>query len=196
MAYRQIERKRPIKRVLQDMTTRNRTFVQNGATAYLAVPCWYQEIRRPQHTHLHDREWHDHIGWPDPARPDASSQDAYLLKRGSLPYRYDDAEEGWNHPGRYLDMSTMTPIHLRAEGYSEVEVAFDSPPAGLTGSGEIDADDDWVVRFLLHPMCRDAVSEDVDVPYSVFVKGNVGGRQRRDVVARGTLRILAGPIGA
>lgn len=195
MAYRQVKRERPIKRVLQDMTTRNRTMVQNGATAYLAVPCWYQEIRRPQHTHVHDREWHDHIGWPSPGRPDASSQDAYLLNRGTLPYMYDKADEGWMHPGRYLDLSQFAPIHLLAEGYTDVEVAFDDPPEGLTGSGRLDPDSDWVVRFLIHPMCEAAVKEDVDVPYAVFVKGNVGGRPRRDVVARGTLRILAGPIG-
>lgn len=196
MAYRKIERERPIRRVLQDMTTRNRTMVQNGATAYLAVPCWYHEVRRPQHTHLHDREWHDHIGWPDPRNPDRSCQGAYLLNKGMVPYRYLDDREGWVHPGRYLNMSDMAPIHLLAEGYDEVEVAFDDPPAGLSGSGRLDPESDWVVRFLIHPMCEAAVKEDVEVPYAVFVKGNVDGRPRRDVVARGTLRILAGPIGA
>ena len=196
MGYRHIERERPIRRVLQDTATRNRTFVQNGATAYLAVPCWYHEVRSPQHTHVHDREWHDHVGWPSPGHPDGSCQDAYLLNKGMggrPPYR--EAEGGWVHPGRYLDFSQFAPIHLIEEGYGEVEVAFDDPPAGLHGSGWIDGDSDWVVRFLIEPMCPSAVKEDVDVPYTVFVKGNVGGRPRRDVVAKGTLRIVAGPIG-
>lgn len=194
MAYRRIEKKKPIKRVLQDMTTKNLTYVQNGATAHLAIPCWYQEIRHPQHTHVHDREWHDHIGWPNPTRPDESSQDAYLLRDGALPYRYDYAEEGWDHAGRYLDMSEMHPIHLLKEGYTTVEVAFVDPPQGLSATGSIRQEDDWVVRFSVNPNCPSALTEDVDVQYAVFVKGTVGSVQRRDVVARGTLRILAGPI--
>lgn len=192
MAYRNIPKKKPIKRVLQDITTKNMTLVQNGATAWLAIPCWYQEIRHPQHTHIHDREWHDHIGWPSPTRPDNSSQAAYALK--NTPYLYEKPEEGWIHPGRYLDMSTMRPIHLLAEGYSDVEVVFANAPSGLLSEGYIDDDSDWVVRFLINPMCQSAIEEDVYVSYTVFVKGTIEGRKRRDVVAKGTLRILAGPI--
>lgn len=192
MAYRRIKKEKPIRRVLQDMTTKNRTFVQNGATAYLAVPCWYQEIRHPQHTHVHDREWHDHIGWPNPHFPDRSSQAAYAM--GKRLYTYDYDKEGWTHPGRYLDLSIMHPIHLRKEGYDSVEVAFVDPPSGLSASGYIDTKDDWVVRFLIKPMCNSAIKEDVDVVYTVFVTGTIDGKQRRDVVAKGTLRILAGPI--
>lgn len=193
MGYRSISRIKPIKRVLQDMTTKNKTLIQNGATAYLAIPCWYQEIRHPQHTYIHDREWHDHIGWPTPNRPDNSSQAAYALK--NTPYLYDKQEEGWTHPGRYLDMSTMYPIHLIKEGYTEVEVAFVEPPDGLVAHGEINPDSDWVVRYMIHPMCDSALEEDVEVSYAVFVKGVINGKTRRDVVARGTLKILAGPIG-
>lgn len=192
MAYRKIDKPKRTHRVLQDITTKNVTPVQNGVTANLAIPCWYMEIRHPQHTYIHDREWHDHIGWPDPVRPDASSQAAYMLK--SAPYSYDQSIEGWEHPGRYINMSLMHPIHLLKEGYTKVDVVFDDPPEGLTSSGYIDENEDWVVRFLIHPMCEDAIKEDVNVSYSVFVSGEINGKQCRDIVARGTLRIVAGPI--
>lgn len=196
MGYRKIEKPKPIRRVLQDMTTKNMTYVQNGATAYLAVPCWYMEVRHPQHTHLHDREWHDHIGWPSPTRPDHSSQAAYALK--NTPYMYERTteynDEGWVHPDRYIDMSMMHPIHLAKEGYTDVEVAFVNPPEGLSAYGHIDDRDDWVVRFMLNPMCSEAFEKDLEVSYTVFVKGNISGMKRRDVIARGTLKILAGPI--
>ena len=154
MAYRRIERKKPIKRVFQDMTTKNLTLIQNGATAYLAIPCWYQEIRHPQHTHVHDREWHDHVGWPTPDEPDRSSQASYAIAKNLYQYQYDYDNEGWIHPGRYLDLSTMHPIHLIEEGYSKdgVKVVFVDPPEGLEAKGWIDERDDWVVRFMINPM--------------------------------------------
>ncbi len=189
MAYRKIEKKKPVRRVLQDTAAPNRTYVQNGVTAHLAVPCWYMPLDRPQHTHLHDREWHDHIGWPRPGKPDDSCQDAYLLK--APPYKYDEARGGWHHAGRYLDMSKCTPIHLEREGYNQVDIAFADKPEGLTASGHID---DHVVRFSITPMCAGAVKEDLDVLYTVFVSGTVAGRKARDVVAKGVLHILAGPI--
>lgn len=188
MAYRQIETEKPIRRILQDTATRNLTYIQNGATANLAIPCWYHEVRHPQHTHVHDREWHDHIGWPNPGNPDSSSQDAYLIK--GAPYQYSDERGGWEDSGRYLDLSQFFPIHLEAEGYESVEILFANPPKGLTASGYLD---DYIIRFVISPQCDDALLEDVEVPYTVFVSGTVGKRKARDVVAKGVLHILAGP---
>lgn len=193
MAYRKIEKKKPIKRVLQDTTTKNRTFIQNGATAHIAIPCWYQEIKHPQHTHIHDREWHDHIGWPTPDNPDGSSQAAYHL-RHHAPYVYNSTEAGWRNHGRYLNMSNLVPIHLTKEGYESVDIAFVDPPAGLDAEGFIDPDSDWIVRFSITSMCDRAINEDVEVEYSVFVNGTINEKKRRDVVAHGTLKILAGPV--
>lgn len=190
MAYRKIEKEKPIKRVFQDITTQNVTLVQNGATAYLAVPCWYMEVRQPERVSPHDRDWHDHIGWPNPDRPDCSCQNAYHV----TPYLYSHIEEGWEHIGRYLDMSHMFPIHLLEEGYNSVEVAFTNAPEGLTSSGYISDNDDWVVRFMIHPMCEAAIEDDYETSYTVFVTGTIDGKPRRDIVAKGTLKILAGPI--
>lgn len=186
MAYRQIERKKPIRRILQDTTTENRTFVQNGATARLAIPCWYIEVPRPHRAMPHNVDEHDHIGWPAPGQPDDSCQ---IIQGHYHPYD----GYGWRLIKRYIDMGLCHPIHLQstAEGYTGVEVAFVDPPTGLTASGELD---DYVVRVYINPMCQSAVKEDVDVPYTVFIKGTRGGKQIRDVAAKGILRIVAGPI--
>lgn len=193
MAYRNLDKKKPVRRVLQDTTTPNRTYVQNGATAYLAVPCWYMEARPPRKVGPHHRDHHDHWGWPDPVHPDESCQDTSHLDE---VYRYHESEQGWHRVYRLLDMSRLIPIHLEREGYKTVEVAMERPPEGLTAGGRID---DFTVRFWFAPMCPAAVGTDVDVPYTVFAIGDIDegrGRTRhvRDVVTKGTLRIVAGPI--
>lgn len=190
MAYRQVEKKKPIRRILQDTTTKNMTFVQNGATANLAVPCWYHVAELPQHIRCHDIDHHDHLGWPDPRHPDRSCQSAHLDDLRPIN-RYSHDDHGWYHHHRYLDMSKFFPIHLEKEGYTSVDVSFANKPAGLIGKGLID---DYIVRFTLEPMCEDAITKNIDVPYTVFVNGTVDGRKARDVVAKGILRILAGPI--
>lgn len=199
MGYRKPDPKpKPIRRVLQDTTTRNKTFIQNGAHAHLAIPCWYLEVKPPKHLHLHDRDFHDHIGWPDPRHHDHSCQDAYHVRHAHWqyhdPHDFNPHHRGWHHPHRYLDLSKCHPIHLLKEGYENVTIAFDDPPEGLTASGYIDEKQDWVVRFDLYPMCDDAIKKDIDVPYTVFVDGSFGTRQVRDVVAKGILRIIHGPI--
>lgn len=201
MAYRQLKPPKREHRVLKDTATPNVTLVQNGATAHLAVPCWYVEVREPFHPDLHDRNLHDHLGWPDPMRVDRSCQNAYHV----TPHLYDHALHGWHHIGWYLDQANVSPIHLRQEGYEKVEVVFSEKIAGLEASGFIsghapedpkdqDWGDDWVIRYSICPNCQSAVKEDKETDYVVFVSGTVDGKKRRDVVAKGRLRIVAGPI--
>lgn len=186
MSYR--ERPKPPKRVrrtLQDTATENITFVQNGVTAKLAIPCWYLEVNHPQHTFVHDREWHDHVGWPDPQHPDASCQDASSIR---LPFHYYDNLRGWVTSHRYIDMSKCYPIHLKAEGYDKIEIAFTKDIEGLQASGYID---DWIARITFFPQCPDAIEEDITVPYVVFASGE--HTTSRDIIAKGVLRIVSGP---
>lgn len=193
MSYRQLKPHHRGHRVLQDTTTKNLTLVQNGATANLAIPCWYCCGDLPQHVRPHRVDCHDHIGWPNPEHPDHSCQDAHIDYIDSLVpiNRYDHHKRGWYPIRRHLDMSKFFPIHLKDEGYTSVDVTFVNKPTGLVGSGTID---DYIVRFTLEPRCIAAIEEDIDVPYAVFVNGTLGKRKARDVVAKGVLRILAGPI--
>lgn len=188
MAYRKLEKPKRQRRVMQAAATENMIFVKNGVTANLAIPCWYYEVKHPQHTHVHDREWHDHRGWPNPNHPDRSCQDAYNIK--NAPFKYDCKRGGWHHGGRYLDLSNCFPIHLLKEGYESVSVFFEPYISGLKAYGSIDEEEDHVVRIRFEAASEDAIKQDVDVSFTiVIVKDNA-----RDVVSTGKLRILAGPI--
>lgn len=186
MGYRKVEKHKPIRRVFQDITTENRTFIQNGATANIAIPCWYIEVYKPKRANAHDIDLHDHIGWPNPTIPDESCQ---VIQGHYHPYD----GYGWRIIKRYIDMGLVHPIHLQSEeeGYTDVEIAFVEPPDGLEAYGELD---DYVVRIHINPMCSSAIKEDVEVPYTVFIKGTRDGHMIRDIAAKGILRIVAGPI--
>lgn len=91
-------------------------------------------------------------------------------------------------------MGLLRPIHLSKEGYDKITVAFDSAPEGLKATGSIDEKRDWIVRIQLSANVRAAVKEKVLVPYAVFAEGTVSGRKTRDVVARGVVVIVPGPL--
>lgn len=118
----------------------------------------------------------DHNGWPSPGHPDESFQ---------RWMRRDDH------------------INLIDEGYDTVEIVFDDPPTGLEASGDIDVD---IVRLKVKAVCPDAISEDLSVPFSIFVTGQTvepddwpEGEtfvpdELRSVVTKGTLLVKAGII--
>lgn len=189
MAYRTIKKPKRQKRVLQGVATENVTVAKNGAILNLAIPCWYYEVDHPQHTHIHDKEWHDHVGWPNPDSRDCSCQDTTYAELFSV----DGRLLGWRRDKRYLDLSKCFPIHLIKEGYTSIDVAFSEPIEGLSASGTIDQKEDHVVRILIKPQCPNAINEDIEIDYTVFANGHLGDREARDVVATGKLRILAGP---
>ena len=192
MGYRQLEHKPKHKhRDFHDTSSNNKIFIQNGVTGYFAIPCWYNEMRRPIHTKIHDIDKHDHLGWPDPKHPDHSCQSA---DRHHLSLPYDHCRHGWHVPSRLIDMSKVFPIHLSKEGYESISIAFDNPPEGLEASGEIDHKDDWVIRLSISPKCEKIVNEDVDVPYTVFANGYFDDRKVTHMVTKGIIHIIAGPI--
>lgn len=101
-------------------------------------------------------------------------------------------------------MDRMVPIHLLAEGYKNINVAFKNPPEGLTATANIDDSKDivdskryirdWIVRIKLEAKCKDAIDESIDTKFAVFATGTLkGGKEVSDVVARGILEILPGP---
>lgn len=197
MGYRQIEHKpKPKRRNLHDTSTRNKIYIQNGVTGYFAIPCWYNEMKHPIHTHLHNIDMHDHLGWPDPDHPDRSCQSAHRhhLHPHHLSIPYDHKRHGWHAPHHLLDMSKVFPIHLKEEGYETISIVFDNPPDGLVGSGSIDSNDDWIIRLSIEPQCISAIKEDIEVPYAVFAKGKFDNRKVSHMVTKGILHIVAGPI--
>lgn len=132
-------------RSMQDTATPGTVFVHQGATAHLAIPCFYQEAHFPVHAHPHDRMLHDTLGWPTPYHPDHSCQewdfDRHCCRRTPhLKFCPPSCE-------RFVDLGRLYPIHLREEGYEEVRVEQQTGLVTVTGS--IDADQDWVVRLVI-----------------------------------------------
>ena len=146
-------------RSAQDTATPSHLYAHNGTTARFAFPCWYQEVHPPIRAHHHNYHLHDYQGWPSPTHPDHICQlwspDRHCCSIG-------EHNECSPHCRHYLDMRTITPIHLLEEGYTEVTIAWihemvdeegnhyetsdTTPPDGITAVGYIDIDDDWVVR--------------------------------------------------
>lgn len=192
MSYRIREpRRHQHRRDVRDVATPSGVYVQNGATFNYAIPCWYLIAEEPRRAHCHSRAHHDHVGWPSPNHPD------HICQHWDFAHSCCSHEHGkhvCDHCSRFLDMGLLRPIHLSKEGYDKITVAFDSAPEGLKATGSIDEKRDWIVRIQLSANVRAAVKEKVLVPYAVFAEGTVSGRKTRDVVARGVMVIVPGPL--
>lgn len=194
MSYRIKEHKKPKpQRNMIDASTPANIYVQNGATASFAIPCFYIEVLPPKRAHFHDRCHHDHIGWPSPSHPDHICQPKDFAHRHNCHHRsgfaaYSDEHRG--HHRRYIDPECMIPIHLYDEGYTEAFVTGDFPD-GISCRASIDRNEDWIVRVIFDVNTEEAETKELKIPFSVFVRDN----QKRDIVSTGTLVILPGPIG-
>lgn len=139
--------------------------VDNGTINRISIPSFYQEC--------HDRKLHDHLGWPSPGHPDRSCQ----LSAGNE--------------------FVLNEIDLEGEGYDAIEVSMIDPPEGLKFTGSIDYN---VITFNITVMCPSAETDDLDVTFSAYATGVIDNDygeediQLRDVVTKGTLHIVAGPI--
>lgn len=190
---------------MQDTTTPGIFHIDNGATADFSLPVWYMELLRPKPAHPHDRLKHDHLGWPDPRRPDHSCQYWDFArcdcKKGYFhlthPYtgveRYNCEIQG--KCKHYLDMRKVFPVHLIKEGYDEATIHFIDPPEGLTATASIDEIDDWVINLFIDVLVPSAIDQKIVVPYSVFVTRTDDDRRHRDIAAKGLLIIHPAPIG-
>ena len=193
MGYRIKEKPEPPKprRTMQDTTTESTVYVQNGTTAYLAIPCWYLEVEPPKRAHYHSRQHHDHVGWPSPNHKDHICQ-SWDFAHSCCSF--DKHKHECDHCERYLDMDRLIPIHMLQEGYTDIEIAMIDAPDGLKVSGYIDEKKDWIVRILFDAKCEDALEDKLVVRFSVFANGDLGNRPVSDIVADGILEILPGPF--
>lgn len=168
MGYRLPEERRH----MRDLAAQADILVDNGTISRISVPCFYR------YGHLvppHDRMLHDHLGWPAPDSPDHSCQ---------LPPSHHRC-----HMHVVLD-----PIDLPGEGYTSVEVSFLDAPSGLEAVGSFDEN---MVNVTITAMCPEAVEHDVLVPFSVYAVGESTQDEDyplRDVVTKGLLLVVAGPI--
>lgn len=192
MSYRIHEKKPPKpRREVDDVTTPMRLYVHNGTSGDFAFPCYYQEIHHPVPMRPHDRHWHDHIGWPAPSHPGHSCQ-LWIPEKGCCPP--GPHAECARHCHHYLDMTTLTPIHLTSdeEGYTSVSVAWVEAPTGITVTTWIDDEEDWVVHVNVD--CKDPNATEEPQVYKMTVFANApaanGKPARRDIVALAELVVL------
>lgn len=191
MAYRNEPKPKCERRVIADATTRSFIYVDNGCTASIAIPCWYENISHPKRVMPHDRAQHDFVGQPTPESPDSVCQAKTYWGRADDVFGDVDAPRT---PVRcMIDMDCMVPIHLLDEGYTSVNIAFEDAPIGLSATGSIDKNEDWVVRVDIDAQCQQATKDNLSIPFTIFVSTTIG-KPMREVVAKGTLVILAGPI--
>ena len=207
MSYRIQDKPKPMaRRTMQDTATPMLITVHNGATAHLAIPCWYQEVQKPVRAIHHNHHWHHYVGWPSPNHPDHICQIAYEGTHygHKCPDGHDHCRRTCSH---YVDMRNIFPIHLLEEGYNDTpRITFATKPEGLETLAWIDAKEDWVVRVSFMPKLVDAIEKPKNYHFSVFVDApgsEIDAYNRRtgdpvkkiipdrtDVVAHGVLRIL------
>lgn len=140
--------------------------IDNGTINHMSIPSFYREH--------HNRYLHDHLGWPYPGHPDRSCQ---------APFAHE---------------FVLNEIDLVGEGYDSVVVSMVDPPNGLSFTGSIDYN---VISFDIVAMCDDAIENDIDVTFAAYAAGTIDNDyddddvQLRDVITKGVLHIVAGPIG-
>lgn len=155
--------------IINDTARKTTIAIDNGTISHILIPTFYHERR------YHDRKLHDHFGWPYPGHPDKSCQIV---------------------PGEEC-LIVLDEIDLSSEGYDAVEFCMVDPPEGLSASGSIDGN---AISVSITAMCPDIVTDDVDVSFSIYVTGEIENEYDepnvplRDVIAKGVLHIVAGPI--
>ena len=114
----------------------------------------------------HDKMIFDHMGWPAVDRPDHSD---------------------------YAQILAINDIDLENEGYTSVDVVLSSTaPYGLTITGDLDYNH---VVLTISAMCSDAITYDTETKFAVYVTGsNSEVGSLRDLVTKGTIRIIAGNV--
>lgn len=178
-------RPRPKQRSMQDTATPGTVFVHQGATAHLAIPCFYQEAHFPVHAHPHDRMRHDMLGWPTPEHPDHVCQewdfDRHCCRRTPhMKFCPPSCE-------RFVDLGRLYPIHLTEEGYDGVEV--EQQTGLVTVTGRIDPDQDWVVRLDVESDVDMSVTKPQRTSVAVYV---TRGDDARDLVS--LVKVIVLPV--
>lgn len=167
MSYRIPEQRKHI----YDVSSKCLISVDNGVISRITIPCLYDIKKIPNR---HHRMMHDHLGWPSPDHPDNSCQ------------LYSSRDE----------IIITDEINLPGEGYDSIDVALLDPPEGLSVTGDIEYSR---VLITISAMCESVTKEDALVPFSIFAVGTsypdgMTATEVRDIVTKGTLRIVAGPI--
>lgn len=185
MGYRALKpRPHEPRRTATDIATPVKLFIHNGALSEFAFPCWYLEVEPPVPAAHHDRDLHDHCGWPEPMRPDHSCQ-LWIPEPGHHVHGWQECFPFARH---YLNFKKIAPIHLRSEyeGYTGVDVHWIDEHEGIEITPYIDEKEDWVVRADVDCLDPKATEFPQHYRFSIFAKSP----RRRDLVVLAELIVL------
>ena len=148
----------------------------------------------------HDRELHDHHGWPNPTHPDHICQ-LWIPEKGHCIHGFSECKPHCKH---FIDYKKVHPIHLLSEyeGYDPhpiIAFANEDSDDKIRIYGEIDEVEDWVVRIVVNAHDPDAVYKPQVHKFSVYLNrfsGRKGDQQilARDLVVLAELIVLPSAI--
>lgn len=201
MTYRMKEHRHPVpQRSAVDITTPVKLYVHNGTISNFAFPCWYQEVLPPVPAIRHNRELHDHHGWPNPTHPDHICQ-LWIPEKGHCIHGFSECKPHCRH---FIDYKKVHPIHLLSEyeGYDRdaiIAFADEDSEDKIDIEGGIDQIEDWVVRIAVDAHDPDAIHEPQVHRFSVYLNrfsGKKGGQEiiARDLVVLAELIVLPSAI--
>lgn len=194
MTYRLHEHKPPKpQRTAVDITTPVKLYMHNGTLSNFAFPCWYQEVLPPVPAIRHDRELHDHHGWPNPSHPDHICQ-LWIPEKGHCIHGFSECKPHCKH---FIDYKKVHPIHLLSEyeGYESVTVGWVDDHEGIEATAYIDEVEDWVVRLQINCQDPNALEELQRYRLAVYAYANTNDenhpeRERKDLVVLAELIVL------
>lgn len=156
--------------------------VRNGATIRIALGCYYLQ--------LHDKRFHDYIGWPSPTHPD------HICQVGTDTFRVHHHHHCHGSHPAYTGRYTLTgeEIDLIDEGYQQVQVVFEEPEqaSGIQNVvAYIDEDNPFIIYLKMDARFPTFSDKPKDLRFTVFI-GNPGEGQV-DAVCHAFLTVLPGP---
>ena len=163
------------RRTMQVTATPLRIYVPNSGTAYVKIPCFYQEVKPPMKMRPHNRPLDDHMGWPDPRRADGSCQLYEPFEAGIEP---SHTTMGGHPPvSKLLDMDGLIPIHFKDEGYRSLDIAWSksNPTSGKPdGRAFFDEEQDWVIYLIVGVTDKSDPQEEAIYKFSLWADGDPG----------------------
>jgi len=144
--------------------------VRNGATAKIALGCYYLG--------KHDSKLHDFLGWPNPDHQDMICQELNNFRLFNKKDKTVELEE----------------IHLTEEGYDEVAIAYEDSEYAqyLITEAAIDEDDDNIIRVKVTANLPEFTDKPIDVRFTVFVRKT--SETMIDSVCHGFISVLPGAV--
>ena len=179
--------------------------VVNNEVRMWSLPCFYLDVEKP--IDWHDRDFHNHIGWPQPTRPDASCQRnqflpppifEYIDMDKAIPIHFFGQYEGYvDEYGIYYNYNNA--FQLVWDAYDESGEAI-TPPNVVTEVKIREIPDDHIIDITFKPAIDQFAGEPKSFKFNLYISKwaptdfDPSGFElmRKDLIVRGRLVVLPG----